>query len=482
MNVNQTVQPEETILPGGHALRDQSLPYRWVALGFVLAGYLSVFAGVTIMNVALPAAQADLGLSDAVRQWVVTIYALCFGALMLAGGRLADVIGVRRCFAAGILGFAGASLLGGLAGNAPVFLTARALQGATGALVAATGLALLSMMFPDGAARAHAFAVMGIVMGLGTAGSFLLAGGLVDGLSWRWCMLINVPIGVIVAAGLIRTAPTGATTGQTRLDIGGAALVTAAVALLVTGFDRAAVLGWTRPLTLTLLLTGLVFTALLIAWLRRSSHPLIPPSLVADSQRATAFAAVFIVGIGIFAGMFLLTTYLQDMLGYSALVTGLAFLPYGVSATLTSHYMGAWARRMAPSTMLALGLLVTAAAIAVFAVVDPAAGYWGVLPMMILLGAGGTVVMVIGSSTATLGAGPHSGVAGALVNSSQQVGAAVGTAMLAAIVAAATVDQGADSALQGYNVAGAAGGAFIAATAILIYVVSGLSGRRASPG
>lgn len=460
---------------------------RWWALGFVLSGYLAVFAGVTIMNVALPAVQADLGFTDNTRQWVLTLYALCFGALMVPAGRLGDMLGLRRCFTVGIVGFAAASIVAGMAGNVPVFLAGRALQGATGSLVAASGLALLSVMFPHGPARARAFGVLGTVMGLGTAGSFLLAGALVDGLSWRWTLLINIPVAIVVAAGVARTAPGGPgprfSTSGTRLDLIGAALVTGSLALLVTGFDRAGVTGWASPAALTLVAAGLILAVLLIGWLRRTGNPLIPPALVADRQRAAAFAAVFVAGIGMFSGMYFLTSYLQGVLGYSAFATGLAFLPFGVGAVVVSYVLGTpRANRHAPTKILALGLLITAAAMAGFALIAPSAGYSPVLFVMLLLGAGSTVVLVTGAGAATLGAGLNSGVAGALVNSGQQMGAALGTALLAGVATGATAQrtggtgEGSDieSLLHGYAVAGALGAVLTTATAIGILFV----GRR----
>lgn len=453
---------------------------RWWALGFVLTGYLAVFAGVTTMNVALPAAQTDLGFADAERQLVITLYALSFGALMVPAGRLADVIGLSRCFAAGMAGFGAASLLGGLADSTAVLLTSRALQGATGALVAATGLALLSVMFPSGRERARAFGVLGTVMGLGTAGSFVVAGALVDGLSWRGCLLVNVPLALVVVVGLLRTAPATPPPprGESRLDLVGAALVMASVALLVGGFDRAGVLGWSSTTAMVLLAVGLLLALLLLVWLLRSAQPLIPRSLIVEQHRVIAFAAVFMVGIAMFAGMFLLTGYLQEILGYSALLTGLGFVPFGVAAVLVSHLLavhplGSAAGAVGPRTVLVVGLLAAAAAIASLALLDPTTGYVGVLPAMLLLGGGGTAVMVTGAASATFGAGRNSGVAGALVNSAQQIGAALGTGLLTAVAASATARAGRgvadpDSVIHGYAVAGLVGSALLLVAALLV--------------
>jgi len=451
---------------------------RWWALGFILTGNLAVFAAVTMMNVALPEAQEALGFSDASRSAVVTLYSLCFGALMLLGGRLADVLGLRRCLAAGLIGFAAASGLGGLAPTTEVLLTARALQGMTGALVAATALAMISVMFSHGAERARAFAAFGMVMGMGTAASFTLAGALVDGASWRWVMLINTPVALLVALGLVRTAPATPTARRSRLGMPSALLVTAALSLLVIGFDRASVLGWTEPLVWTLLASAVALLAAFIWTLRRSDKPLIPPRLLADPQRLAAFVAVFVVGIGMFAGMYILTTFLQGVLGYTALMTGLAFLPFGLSAVAASLLLPVVSTRVRPGVMLGAGLLVAAAAIASFMLLGPDSTYLtGILPAMLLLGAGGTIVMVIGSNAATLGAGTDSGIASALVNCGQQVGAALGTALLTAIMAATTqshIDRVGElqATLTGYGQASAVGAAIIATSAIAVLVLT----------
>ncbi|WP_199035469.1 MFS transporter [Glycomyces salinus] len=452
---------------------------RWWALGFVLAGNLAVFTAVTMMNVALPAAQAELGLSDSGRGWVVTIYSLCFGASMLLGGRIADLIGLRTAMVAGMIGFAAASLLGGLAGDQGVLLAARAAQGASGALVAATALALMSVMFTGGADRARAFAVFGTVMGAGTAVSFAVAGAFVDALTWRWCLLINIPVAVVVVAGLLRTAPARREARGGRIDLPGAALVTAAMALLVIGLNRAPEAGWSDPSIPVLLVAA---AGLLIAFavgLRRSKHPLVPPRVLADGRRAAAYLAVLTVGIGAFAAMYILTIFQQEVLGFSALVTGLGFVPFGVSALLTSGLVSRWSDRVRPGVLMAVGLAAVAAAIGSFALTGSDTGYFtGILPVMVLVGAGATVVMVVGSDQATRSAGSDSGVASAMVNSSQQLGAAIGTALLTSILTAAArgrVEAGdgeLEASLHGYGVAGVVGAGVLLALATLVLVMS----------
>ncbi|MGP3935745.1 MFS transporter [Nonomuraea sp. KM88] len=444
----------------------------------MLTGNLAVFAAVTMMNVALPAAQQALGLTDASRAAVVTLYSLCFGAFMLLGGRLADVVGLRRCLTAGLVGFAAASLLGGVSPSAEMLLAARALQGMTGALVAATALAMISVMFTHGRERARAFALFGMVMGMGTAASFTLAGALVDGFSWRWVMLITTPVALLVALGLVRTAPPTPTAGRAQLGLPSALLVTVALGLLVFGFDRASTLGWAHPATWTSLAGAVVLLGLFGLVLRRSAHPLIPPRLLADRLRLAAFTSVFVVGIGIFAGMYILTTFLQGVLGYSALLTGLAFLPYGLSAMATSQLLTVVSGRVSAVAMLVVGLFISAAAIASFILLGTDSTYvTGILPAMLLLGAGGTIVMVTGSDAATRGAGTDSGIASALVNSGQQIGAALGTALLTAIMAATTRRHLAgagelDATLTGYAHASAVGAAIIALSAIGVLVLA----------
>lgn len=456
---------------------------RWWALGFLLSANLMVFAAVTMMNVALPRAQHDLALSDGSRAAVVTLYSLTFGAFMLLGGRVADAVGLRRFLLAGLTGFAGASLLGGLAPNAAILLLGRAAQGVAAAMIAATALATISVMFPGGPARARAFAAVGMVMGLGTAASFALAGALVDGASWRWVMLINTPLALLATAGIVLTVPADSSQ-RPRPALGGAPLITAGLALLVFGFDRSVSLGWSSP-RVWLLLAGAAILLGAFGWvITRSANPLVPPHLLTDQRRVTALASVFVGGLGMFAGIFVLTMILQGVMAYSALQTGLAFLPFGVSAVATSQLLSWATTRIRSEVLLAVGLSLMAAAIATFVWLEPGSTYLSaVVPAMVLLGAGGTIVMTTGSNAATLDAGADSGVVSALVYAGQQVGSALGTALLTSLMVAQTnrhLDRlgEAGATLAGYGRASLIGAALVALAAVTVLGIGWWPRRR----
>ncbi|MGC0272808.1 MFS transporter [Pseudactinotalea sp. Z1739] len=447
---------------------------RRVALATLTGANLLVFASVTIMNVALPDVRADLGLSASATQGIVTLYSLTFGTLILLAGRLADVVGLRRCLTAGLTGFAAASLAGGLADDAAVLLTMRALQGAAGAFVAATAVSLMSVTFPRGRSRQIAFGTLGVVMGIGTAGSFLLGGALVDLLSWRWCLLVNVPLALVLAAGVTSTAPPGPRPERARrVDVVGAALITASLGALVLGLDRTAAWAWTYPGTVGLLVAGALGVATFAATLRSKQHPLVPLWLLRDRSRAIAYASAAVGGLGMFAGMFILTAFLQEAKELSPVWIGLAFVPFGIGAVTATSTLPALRSRVSPARVLALGLTLTAVAIVTFVALRPESGYLtGVVPAMLLLGSGGTVVMITAGDVATAGAGGDSGVAGAMVNSAQQVGAALGTALLTAVMTAATREQltsgsqPLDAVVAGYARAGLVGTAILAAAMV----------------
>lgn len=321
-------------------------------------------------------------------------------------------------------------------------------------------------------------------MGIGTAGSFLLGGLLVAHLSWRWCLLVNVPLALLLAYGVRRTTPAGSTREGARVDLPGAALVAGSLGAVVLGLDRSSAWGWSHPGALTLLAAGLVGLALCVRTLRRTDQPLVPVHLMADRDRVAGCAAALVVGLAMFAGMFVLTGFLQDAQGLTPVLVGLAFAPFGVGAVVTTALLPRVRRRVAPVPVLAGGLLLAALALGSLAPLGPESSYaLGVLPAMLLLGAGGTVVMITAGDVATAGAGADSGVAGALVNATQQVGAAVGLALLTSVMtltARARVDAGATP--EAAMVAGQARAGLVGALILLVAVVVVLGASRATRG
>lgn len=461
---------------------------RWWALAVITVSNMLVFASVTIMNVALPQARADLSLNDGGTQAVVTVYSLTFGTFILLGGRVAALLGLRRCLVAGLAGFAAASLLGGLAPDPAVLLVARAMQGGSGAFVAATAIPLMSVIFPTGRERRIAFGVLGVVMGIGTAGSFLLGGALVDLLSWRWCLLVNVPVALLLIAGVVTTTPQRRGDAHTGVDIRGAVLISVSLGALVLGLDRATVWGWSHPGTLALLAGGVLGVGVFALSLRRTALPLIPPHLMGHRGRVAGYLAAFFVGMAMFAGMFVLTSFMQEAWAASPLRIGLAFLPLALGAVIATALLPSLRARFAPVPILATGLLITAVAIATFTLLDPGSTYGvGILPAMLLLGSGGTVVMITAGDVATEGAGDDSGIAGSMVNSAQQIGASLGTALLTSVMSGAAKDSLTSDAepiaatVAGYGRAGGVGATVVAVAAIALLFVHARRGVRTGP-
>ncbi|HEY8544545.1 MAG TPA: MFS transporter [Acidimicrobiales bacterium] len=464
-------------------------PRRWWALAFLALAQLATALHVTVMNIALPSAQTDLGFSDPSRQWVVTAYALTFGGLLLLGGRVSDLFGRRRTLLAGLVGFAVAASIGGSAASAAMLVTARALQGVCAALIAPSSLGLLSLTFSHGAERSRAFAVLGAVMGTG-AGIGLVTGGiLTDALSWRWCLYSNVPLTAVAAAGVLRTIPPRTTPLQTvppappragpsgprsRIDVPGAVLITGALAGLVLGLDRAAHAGWAAGSTRSALAVGALLLAGFVAVERRAAAPLLPLEIVIDRSRGSAYLAVLTSGIGMFAGFFFLTFYLQSVRGYTPIRTGFAFLPFSIAIMGTVRVVASTVSRVPIRSFLGVGLLAISAALATLVRLTPTSPYLtDVLPAFLLLGIGVGAVMTPANDAATRDAGTHTGVAGAAVTTHQQVGAALGTALLSAIAASATSGVGLGATVHGYNVASAWGAALVLLGAVLVVLVAG---------
>jgi EmrB/QacA subfamily drug resistance transporter len=413
---------------------------RWLILGVIGLAQLMVVLDLTIMNVALPSAQRALGFSTVDRQWVVTAYSLAFGSLLLLGGRLADLLGRKVTFLAGLVGFAGVSAIGGASVNFTMLVTARACQGAFAALLVPSALSLLTTTFTAPKDRGRAFAVYGAIAGAGGAIGLLLGGVLTEFLSWRWTLYVNLLFaGVAFAGGALLLARQSAQ-ARPRLDIPGVLLVSGGVFCLVYGFSNAAAHSWATPSTYGFLAVGAALLATFAAWQARAAHPLLPPRVVLDRNRGGAYASMLIASAGLFGIFLFLTYYLQQTLGYSPLVTGVAFLPISAGLILASNLSTiVLMPRVGPKPLVASGMLAAAGGAAWLAQLGPHTAYAaGVLGPIILASIGLGLVIAPVINTGTFGVAPQdAGVASATVTVGQQLGASIGTSLLNTIFAGA---------------------------------------------
>ncbi|MBG0854587.1 MFS transporter [Streptomyces spinoverrucosus] len=421
---------------------------RWKALVFIALAQLMVVLDATIVNIALPSAQQDLGISDGNRQWVVTAYALAFGGLLLFGGRIADLWGRKRAFVIGLAGFALASALGGAATNEAMMFGARALQGVFGALLAPAALSLLAVMFTDAKERAKAFGIYGAIAGGGGAVGLILGGFLTEYLDWRWTFYVNIPFAVIAAAGawFVIREPEG---GRNRspLDIPGVILSTLGLVALVYGFTRAESEGWSDSVTVTMFVASAVLLATFVFVEARVKAPLLPLRVLTERNRAGVYLSLGLAIIAMFGLFLFLTYYLQVVKGYSPVKTGFAFLPMIAGMITGSTQIGTrLMTRVAPRLLMGPGFLVAAVGMLLLTQLEIGSSYAALLlPAMLLLGLGMGTAFMPAMSLSTQGVEPRdAGVASAMVNTSQQVGGAIGTALLNTIAASATTSYIAD--------------------------------------
>jgi EmrB/QacA subfamily drug resistance transporter len=435
---------------------------RWLILVVVSIAQLMVVLDATVVNIALPSAQTDLGFADGQRQWIVTAYALAFGSLLLLGGRIGDMFGRKRVFLAGLAAFAIASAIGGAAPSFGVLVTARALQGVAGAMLAPAALSTLVTTFRDPRDRGKAFGVFGTVAVAGGAVGLVLGGVLTEYLSWRWAMYVNVFFAVAAAAGALMWMVHERPEIRPRVDVIGTVLASAGLFGLVFGFSRAESAGWLAVSTVLSLIAG---AALLVAFVlveQRVAQPLLPMRVVADRTRAVAFAAVAIAGIAMFGLFLFLTYYLQTVRGFSPVMSGLAFLPMIGCVMISSNTSNiVTLPRFGPRIVITIGMVLGAVSLAYLSRIDVHTSYLtGVLPALMGMGFAMGMVMAPSMNTATAGVKPQdSGVAAALVSTMQQVGGSVGTAVLSTVVASATT-----SYLVAHPRGGGANPAFVAAT------------------
>ncbi|WP_370221235.1 MFS transporter [Kitasatospora sp. MAP12-22] len=450
---------------------------------------------ITIVNIALPSAQKDLGISNGDRQWVITAYTLAFGGLLLLGGRLGDLYGRKRTFVIGLLGFAGASALGGASVGPLMLFASRALQGSFGALLAPSALGLLSTTFSNPKERATAFGIFGAIAGGGSAIGFIAGGLLTEFLNWRWCLFVNVPIAICTALFAVRLLKRDFIAKDTRvkLDLPGAVLGCGGLLAIVYGTSEAESRTWTDPLVLACLLGGVALLFVFAFVESRTEHALLPMHIVRNRNRGGAALSVGLAVVGLFGLFLFLTYYLQVIKGFSPLLTGVAFLPMTAAIVGSSTGLAARLMNRVPSRNLIVpGLLLAALGMAWLTQLKVDSAFAAtVLPAEILLGVGMGMVFMPSMSLATLGVAPNeTGAAAATINSAQQVGGSIGTALLNTIAASATtaylVGRNAGShavqntaAVHGYTVATTVAlGILLFAAVLAFFMVN----HRPSPG
>ena len=423
-------------LRGSHAVR-------WWVLAVIGLAQLMVMLDATVVNIALPEAQQDLGFSDGSRQWVITGYALAFGSLLLLGGRLGDLLGRRTLFVIGLAGFGVASVVGGAAGSFEILVAARVAQGLFAALLAPAALSLLSVTFTEPSERAKAFGIFSALGGAGGAVGLLVGGMLTEWASWRWVMYVNVVFAAVALVGAVLLLAKPAVTERPKLDIPGTVVVSAGLFAVVYGFAHVESTSWTDPVALGSMIVGAVLLGVFVRLEARVAHPLLPLRLVLDRTRGGSFLAVFVIGMGMFSIFLFLTYYLQASIGYSPIKTGLAFLPMvgGIVAASTTA-PSLLLPRVGPKIVISTSFLVAAAGMALLTRLELDSAYAAdIMPGMILLGLGLGGVMTTAFQGAT--AGIHhedSGVASALINTGQQVGGSISTALLTTVASSATTD------------------------------------------
>ncbi len=394
----------------------------------------------SIMNIAIPSAKVDLGISDANQQWVITAYTLAFGSLLLLGGRIGDYMGRKKIFLVGLIGFAAASALGGIATTQGMLFGARALQGVFGALLAPAALAIISVTFTVPAERAKAFGVIGAISGGGAAIGLILGGTLTEFFSWRWCLGVNTPIAVIAAVLAIKFVHESKAEGDNTYDIPGVVTATAGLFSLTYGFNQAATNGWSDGHTIGFLVGAVALLAAFVAIEMRVKNPLMPMRVVTDRNRGGSYLGSLVVGAGLFSMFLFLGLYLQVILGYSPLKSGFAFLPFTAGIIVFAGIASALLPKVGPKPLMVPGLIAAGIGLLMLTRITPDTSYvTHVMPSLLIMSSGMALVFIPLTSTSLHAVSHHdTGVASAMVNTSQQIGGSLGTALLNTVAATAT--------------------------------------------
>ncbi len=461
---------------------------RWWILAIVATAQLMVVLDATVVNIALPSAQKALAFSNADRQWIVTGYALSFGSLLLLGGRIADLFGRKLTFIVGLFGFAIASAIGGASTGFPMLVTARAVQGAFGALLAPAALSLLTTTFTSSSERGKAFGIYGAIAGAGGAIGLLLGGVLTEYLSWRWSLYVNLVFAIAAAVGGIIFLNKDHRGQRPKLDVPGVVLASAAMFSIVYGFSHAETSSWSNSITIAFLVAALVLLVSFVFVETKVSHPLLPMRVVLDRNRGGSYLSVFIASVGMFGVFLFLTYYLQETLHYSPVKTGLAFIPMIALLVVVATFTTAkFLPKFGPKYLVSTGMLIAAVGMLMLGRVGINSSYTSVvLPALLILGAGLGGIMAPSMNTATAGVTPaDAGVASATVNTSQQIGGSIGTALLNTLAASAGTAFLAGKVANKQIVAEAAVHSYLAAFrwSALVFVVGGIiAGSLLKPG
>jgi EmrB/QacA subfamily drug resistance transporter len=415
-------------------------PNRWAVLALLSVAQLMVVLDATIVTVALPSAQRALHFSNDSRQWVVTAYALAFGSLLLVGGKVGDLFGRKWTLIAGLVGFSGASAVGGLAQSFGLLVAARATQGVFGALLAPSALSLLTVTFAGTEDWQRAFGIFGAVAGGAGAVGLLLGGILTQLLSWRWCFYVNLVIAIPTTIVALALLVNHGDPNRARIDFPGVLTWTLGLFALVYGFSNAETHGWGATATVVALIASPILLTTFVLIERRVEHPLLPLHIVWNRARGGSQASLFVTGAGIFAVFLFLTYFLQLTLRFSPLKTGLAFLPLTIVLVITSTTVQTRViQRSGVKPLVLLGMALVAVAMVLFAQLTSTSSYGSaVLPGLLITGVGMGCIFAPTFSAATLGVAQNeAGIASAMVNTSQQIGGSVGTSLLSTIYATA---------------------------------------------
>lgn len=426
-------------------------PMRWKALAVLGLAYLMVVLDVSVVNVALPSIQKDLEFAPANLQWVVSGYALTFGGFLLLGGRFGDLLGRRRLFMTGLALFVVTSLLCGFSQSEAMLIIARILQGCAGAMLSPSVFSIVAVTFQEGPERNKALGILGAIAGSGAAIGVLLGGVLTEYAGWQWIFYVNAPIGALALILVPKFVRESKAEGMARnFDAAGAATITAALMMLVYALTQATTNGWTSAKTIGFLVGSAILHTAFLMIESRSAHPLVP--LTFFKKRTPTGANIIGFGLGtiVFSMFFLLSLYMQDVLGFSALKTGVGYLAVALTAVLASGAAQAAVTRIGVKTALAIGMTAIGAGLLLFTQISPDGNYWtDLFPGFILVGIGLGFAFVPVSIAALAGVAPNeAGLASGLINTSQQIGGALGVAILTTVATTRTENLAADGTSQ----------------------------------